>query len=129
MPRLTGDTPLPKPFDAHQRQAIAAAFQAVVNLEPAALRLWLETPQSLSVGFTRRGESESVGHRSGRRILSILSRHSIEWDDDDYRHMRKVVGFVKRHRVQRPAGDVMHTRWRYSLMNWGHDPLKDDFGV
>ena len=20
--------------------------------------------------------------------------------------------------------DVEHSRWRYSLMNWGHDPLK-----
>jgi len=30
-----------------------------------------------------------------------------------------------RHLAQRPDGDVEHTRWRYSLMNWGHDPLKD----
>jgi hypothetical protein len=38
--------------------------------------------------------------------------------------MRKVIGFIKRHTAQRPAGDVSRTRWRYSLMNWGHDPLK-----
>jgi hypothetical protein len=38
--------------------------------------------------------------------------------------MRKVVGYVHRHLVQRPKGDVPGTRWRYSLMNWGHDPLK-----
>ncbi len=25
----------------------------------------------------------------------------------------------------RPDGDVTGTRWRYSLMNWGHDPLGD----
>jgi len=38
--------------------------------------------------------------------------------------MRKVTGYVHRHMAQRPSGDVEHTRWRYSLMNWGHDPLK-----
>ena len=26
--------------------------------------------------------------------------------------------------VRRPGGDVTDTRWRYSLLNWGHDPLK-----
>ena len=38
--------------------------------------------------------------------------------------MRKVVGYVNRHTKQRPDGDVSETSWRYSLMNWGHDPLK-----
>jgi hypothetical protein len=46
-----------------------------------------------------------------------------ELDEDDYRHMRKVVGFVARHRAQEPA-NMLTSRWRYSLMNWGHDPLK-----
>jgi hypothetical protein len=36
--------------------------------------------------------------------------------------MRKVVGYL--HRAQRPSGDVRETRWRYSLMNWGHDPCR-----
>jgi hypothetical protein len=27
--------------------------------------------------------------------------------------------------AQRPEGDVKETRWRFSLMNWGYDPLKD----
>ena len=38
--------------------------------------------------------------------------------------MRKVVGYVHRHLAQRPRDDVRNTRWRYSLLNWGHDPLK-----
>ena len=25
--------------------------------------------------------------------------------------------------AQRPDGDATDTRWRYSLMNWGHDPV------
>ena len=38
--------------------------------------------------------------------------------------MRKVVGYTKRHLAQRPSGDVKDSAWRYSLMNWGHDPAK-----
>jgi hypothetical protein len=89
------------------------------------IEAWLETEESRSVGFTRRGESESVGRQSGRRIVAILGRDHGALSDVDYAHMRKVVGFVRRHRAQRPARDVTHTRWRYALMNGGHDPLKD----
>jgi hypothetical protein len=45
--------------------------------------------------------------------------------DDDHDHMRKVVGYVHRPSAQRPDGDVSGTAWRHSLVNWGHDPLKD----
>ena len=37
--------------------------------------------------------------------------------------MRKVVGYIRRHLGQRPENEVT-SRWRYSLMNWGHDPIK-----
>jgi hypothetical protein len=66
---------------------------------------------------------ESVGHASGRRIVAILGKSKAGLSDDDYAHMRKVVGYVRRHRAQEPA-NVATSRWRYSLMNWGNDPLK-----
>jgi hypothetical protein len=113
-----------KPLSDTQRQQIGTAFDRAVNMSASELTRWLKTEESLSVGFKRRGDSESVGHRSGRRIVGLLGLHPAELEDDDFAHMRKVVGYVARHSVQRPAGDIMHTRWRYSLMNWGHDPLK-----
>jgi len=48
----------------------------------------------------------------------------VELTTDDYKHMRRVVGYVHRHVAQRPRSDVTRTRWRYSLLNWGHDPLR-----
>ena len=40
-------------------------------------------------------------------------------------HMRKVVGYARRHLAQGgPQQDVEHSKWRYTLMNWGHDPGK-----
>ncbi len=101
---------------------VAADFAAVINMEAGELEEWLATPESGCVGWNPDG-GESVGHASGRRILRILRSPAEELTDDDYAHMRKVVGFVRRHRAQEPA-NMVTSRWRYSLMNWGHDPLK-----
>lgn len=40
--------------------------------------------------------------------------------------MKKVVGYISRHCKQGPNhnADVKESKWRYSLMNWGHDPMK-----
>jgi hypothetical protein len=67
---------------------------------------------------------ESTGHESGREIVGLLQAKKSSLTEEDYAHMRKVIGYVHRHLAQRPAGDVRETKWRYSLMNWGHDPLK-----
>ncbi|MER7472127.1 DUF3140 domain-containing protein [Micromonospora sp. NPDC000018] len=100
-------------------------FTEAVNMKPGELSTWLETDESKHVGW-RKGTKggESVGHESGRRIISLLRRKRDQLSEADYRHMRKVVGYVRRHMAQRPSGDVRQTRWRYSLMNWGHDPVK-----
>jgi len=109
------------------RQEISRNFEAAVNMSAAELEDWLETQESQKVGWKGSdGKArESIGHASGRRIVAILRKGESERTDDDYAHMRKVVGFVRRHSVQRPENTVT-SRWRYSLMNWGHDPLKED---
>ncbi len=113
-----------------EKREIKHAFEKAVNLSRRDLKAWLETHESRSVGWAggraKRGQEgpESVGHRSGRRILEIRAKTPPELLDEDYAHMRKVVGYVRRHLAQRPRGDVTDTRWRWSLMNWGHDPLK-----
>jgi hypothetical protein len=38
--------------------------------------------------------------------------------------IRHVVSYVHRHQAQKPSGDVEDSTWRYSLLNWGHEPLK-----
>ena len=105
-------------------------FGRVVNMTQAALRRWLDSEVSRSVGMkpgggrvSEPGGDESVGHHMGGRILEIRERKQAELTDADYADMRKVIGYVHRHGKQRPEGDVTDTRWRHSLMNWGHDPL------
>ena len=107
----------------YDRNQIRRDFDAAVNMSAGEIEDWLKTPESKRVGLKRGGKGESIGHASGRRIVEILRTKVAELDDSDYAHMRKVVGFVKRHRAQEPA-NVVTSRWRYSLMNWGYDPLK-----
>ena len=120
-PRSNGEDGMAaKPVDEN---AVYRSFHQAVNMSPSELEDWLETDQSLSVGIKRPGASESVGHASGRRIVRLLRTRRPELEPDDYLHMRKVVGFVRRHSANRPENEVT-SRWRYALMNWGHDPIK-----
>ena len=98
-------------------------WQDAVNMTASELEKWLDTEESRSVG-QKDGGHESIGHQSGRHIVKILRSKKSELGDADAAHMHKVVGYVARHSKQRPSGDVAETPWRYSLMNWGHDPLK-----
>jgi hypothetical protein len=85
---------------------------------------WLETDESKAVGEAD-GGGESKGRESARRIVAIKRTRKGDLSDDDYEHMKRVRGYVNRHLKQRPRReDVETSRWRRSLMNWGHDPLR-----
>jgi len=111
----------------NRRSKVREEFADAVNMSPGEIEDWLKSQESRSVGWKGNDGSanESVGHASGRRIVKILRKRNDELTADDYAHMRKVVGYVRRHGAQRPA-NIYTSRWRYSLMNWGHDPIKED---
>jgi len=108
------------------KEKVRREFSKAVNMTASELREWLDTDESHAVGWKGKdGKSaESVGHASGRRIISLLGKSKDQLTPDDYSHMRKVVGYVHRHCAQRPE-NIYTSRWRYSLMNWGHDPARD----
>ena len=107
------------------RDKVRKEFADAVNMTASEIEKWLKTDESKKVGFKGAdgSRSESVGHASGRKIVKILGKKRDDLTDDDYAHMRKVVGYVRRHSAQRPE-NVYTSRWRYSLMNWGNDPTK-----
>ncbi|OYV35855.1 MAG: DNA-binding protein [Rhodospirillales bacterium 20-64-7] len=116
-----------------ERRETLVEFRRVVNVTPAAMRHWFASDESRSVGITHDGakmsgpdQPESVGHGMGQRVVEIKARKPAALTEADYRDMRKVVGYMHRHRTQRPDGDVEDTRWRKSLMNLGHDPMRDE---
>jgi Protein of unknown function (DUF3140) len=108
---------------ADENETAWQEFRDVVNMTAGELEKWLGTDESKEVG-QKSGASESTGHASGRRIVTLLRAKKSDLTDDDFGHMRKVVGYAHRHLAQRPSGDIKDSAWRYSLMNWGHDPCK-----
>ncbi|WP_341529852.1 DUF3140 domain-containing protein [Nostoc sp. UHCC 0302] len=103
-------------------ESTIAEFRQVVNMTSKELDSWLDTDESKEVGQFDE-ENESIGHKSGQRIVQLLQKKD-DYTEDELSHMKKVISYVHRHTAQRPSGDIEHTRWRYSLKNWGHDPLK-----
>ena len=109
------------------RDKVGREFADAVNMTASEIEDWLRTDESRKVGWKGRdGKArESIGHASGRRIAKILGKGRDELTADDFAHMRKAVGYIRRHSAQRPE-NIYTSRWRYSLMNWGHDPTKED---
>lgn len=106
-----------------QMQDKLQAFAAAVNMTAHEIENWLATDESKSVG--QKDESGAIkGRQSGKHIIQILRKSPSDYTQDDLERIKKVVSYIHRHTAQRPAGDVEQTPWRYSLMNWGHDPLK-----
>ncbi|MGR3435898.1 MAG: DUF3140 domain-containing protein [Shimia sp.] len=106
-------------------EEIREEWNELVNMTKSELEDWLETDESKDVGQDS-GDGESKGHKSGTRIVEILDTKKADLSDDDYDHMAKTVGYIKRHKAQGgPDEDMETSDWRYSLMNWGHDPKKD----
>lgn len=74
------------------RDKIWQNFGDSANMSPGELDKWLETDESKAVGWSGDSEGETVGHDSGRRIIEIKQKKKGNLTDDDYAHMRKVVG-------------------------------------
>ena len=109
---------------AKSRDEIWDEWRDLVNMTPKELAEWLETDESKSVGDSN-GDEESTGHESGRKILKIKDTNKGDLSDDDWDHMAKVVGYIKRHGAQVPD-DPEGSDWTYSMKNWGHDPFGEN---
>ena len=110
-------------MSSKSNEEIYDEFYDKVNMTPSEIEDWLETDKSKSVGQDS-GDGESKGRKSAKKIIEIKRTKKDNLTDSDYDHMQKVNGYVARHTAQKPDGDIKESDWRYSLKNWGHDPLK-----
>lgn len=106
----------------NEQQETYRHFKELVNMSPMEIADWLETDESKAVGQDS-GDGESIGHKSGKKIIRIKHKKKQELTAADYAHMHKVISYISRHLGQRPK-DVAGSNWLYSLKNWGHDPEK-----
>ena len=73
-------------IDDKERSEIRKEFKEAVNMTPAALEKWLDTDESKDVGWKGedgKGSGESVGHKSGKRIVELLRTKVDDLSDDD----------------------------------------------
>lgn len=110
-----------------KQQSILEDFESAVNMDASEIKQWLKTKKSNSVGQKNK-KGKIKGRKSGKKIVKILRKDESDLTSKDFKHMKKVVGYVHRHCAQKPQGEIKETPWRYSLMNWGHDPLKQSEG-
>lgn len=110
-------------MESEEQKSIRQEFGDKVNMAPKELEEWLKTEESKSVGQDS-GDGEAIGHKSGKKIISIKHKNKDELKEADYDHMKKVNNYISRHTAQGPSSDKENSPWRYSLMNWGHDPCK-----
>jgi hypothetical protein len=103
-------------------QEVCAAFAELVNMTALEIAQWHATKQSACVGQDA-GDGVSIGVKAGRATIALL-RAKRAPDASALKYMRRVVGFIRRQQACAPARDRARSRWRYALMNWGHDPLK-----
>ncbi len=108
-----------------KEEEIVADFTAAINMKASEIKQWLKTQESHSVG-QKDPKGEIKGRKSGKKIIKILQKDRSDYKKKDFKHMKKVVGYVHRHLAQKPSGDIKETPWRYSLMNWGNDPIKSE---
>ncbi|PIL31223.1 hypothetical protein GSI_05921 [Ganoderma sinense ZZ0214-1] len=110
------------------KEEVIAQFNEEVNMTAEELEAWLEDPKSEEAGT-------GVGIESGHKIVEILKKNPEkdpeQYDEDDLEHMRKVVGYNKRHLAQedllkqtKTREELENAKSTISLKNWGHDPLK-----
>lgn len=82
--------------ESDEAREVRKEFRELVNMTKSELERWLETNESQSAG-QKNGGGESVGHQSGRTIVAILDKRQGDLTADDVGHMKKTVGYVKRH--------------------------------
>lgn len=111
-------------MEREEQQKMRKEFFKNVNMAPKELEKWLKTEESKSVGQDS-GDGEAIGHKSGKKIIKIKNKTKDDLTKGDYEHMKKVNSYVSRHTAQGPSSNKEDSPWRYSLMNWGHDPCKD----
>ena len=106
-----------------EQQEILDEFNEAVNMSASEIKKWLKTEESHSVGQKDK-KGKIKGRKSGKKIVKILQKDESDYQKKDFKHMKKVISYVHRHLAQKPSGNIEETPWRYSLMNWGNDPMK-----
>lgn len=105
---------MPLPPDARY---VVQEFRDVVNMTPDEIERWQQTPEAQS--------APDAGEAG--RIVALLRKPEDKYTDGDIAEMQTVIDAVRERLAlaRPPERHVADSTWRSGLVNWGHDPLKD----
>jgi hypothetical protein len=99
-------------------------FRGYINMGAGELGKWLDTKESKCIDLEPQ-DSDILSRKAGERTIKILRKKPFELTKSNYDHMERAIAFFTDKLSERPEGDVTETLWRYTLKNWGYDPLKN----
>ncbi len=105
------------------KDQVYAEFRELVNMGAGELGKWLYSKESKLVD-TEPIETDISARKGGDRTIKILRKKRFELTKTNYEHMERTIAYIAKKLTERPEGDISESIWRYSLMSWGHDPLK-----
>ena len=119
--RQTATAEKAKAGRSKRRELIIDEFRSVVNISRGHFERWLATPESRKLRFPDEPKNRTI---PGQAILKLLTKKKEKFTPEDVDKMDSVIEFIEGRIRKRPKGDIVASNWRYSLMNWGHDPTK-----
>jgi hypothetical protein len=105
----------------HVDEELWQQFHEVVNMTSRELGDWL---RESSAGQETEPLPDQAGPVVGRQVLAILGKRRVDLTRDDAEVMTGVVDRIRAQRGEQPSSTAGDTGWRHSLMDLGHDPLK-----
>ena len=96
-------------------------FHDVVNMTSRELGAWL---RESTAGQETEPLPDQAGPAVGRQVLAILGKRRADLTREDAEVMAGVVDRIRTQRGEQPSSTAGDTAWRHSLMDLGHDPLK-----
>lgn len=114
--------PIPDRTDPEMNQ-VWNQFHQYVNLTSDQLRTWLLSRASGEEAFGN--VPERALPQPGKRILAVLGKRKVDLTGGDVEVMRETVDQIEDLLTARPAVGDADDEWRHSLMDLGHDPLRE----
>ena len=98
-------------------------FRELINMGAGELGKFLYSKESKLVD-AEPIEADIPARKGGDRTIKILRKKRFELTKTNFEHMERATEYINKKLSERPEGDVTESIWRYTLMSWGHDPLK-----
>jgi hypothetical protein len=105
------------------KDQIYSEFRELINMGAGELGKFLYSKESKLVDAEPQ-DGDIPARKAGDRTIKILRKKRFELTKGNFEHMERVIAYLPKKLAERPEGDVTESNWRYTLMSWGHDPLK-----